>query len=46
MTTLLMWAQIGTGFTGALTLLFLLRAAARRLGRIASMAAALIFLVS
>lgn len=32
MNTVLMWLQIGTGFTGALTLVFLLRAAARRLG--------------
>lgn len=32
MTTVLMWLQMGTGFTGALTLVFLLRAAARRLG--------------
>ena len=39
MTMVLMWLQIGTGFTGALTLVFLLRAAARRFGHIPSMAA-------
>jgi phosphatidylserine/phosphatidylglycerophosphate/cardiolipin synthase-like enzyme len=38
MTMLLMWLQIATGFTGALTLVFLLRMAARRLGHVASMA--------
>jgi phosphatidylserine/phosphatidylglycerophosphate/cardiolipin synthase-like enzyme len=36
MTIVLMWLQIGTGFTGALTLVFLLRAAARRFGHMAS----------
>jgi phosphatidylserine/phosphatidylglycerophosphate/cardiolipin synthase-like enzyme len=34
-----MWLQIATGFTGALTLVFLLRFAARRLGRIVSTSA-------
>jgi phosphatidylserine/phosphatidylglycerophosphate/cardiolipin synthase-like enzyme len=38
MATLLMWLQIATGFTGALTLVFLARLAARRLGRMASTA--------
>jgi len=38
MTTILMWLQIGTGFTGALTLLFFLRRLARRFGHIPSMA--------
>jgi phosphatidylserine/phosphatidylglycerophosphate/cardiolipin synthase-like enzyme len=39
MTTFLMWLQIATGFTGALTLGFLVRLVARRLGRIASLTA-------
>ncbi len=30
---LMLWVEIGTGFTGALTLVFLVRAAMRRLGR-------------
>src|SRR5260370_2656670 len=38
MTTVLMWLQIATGFTGALTLVFLVRLAARHLGRMASTA--------
>jgi phosphatidylserine/phosphatidylglycerophosphate/cardiolipin synthase-like enzyme len=39
MTMVLMWLQVGTGFTGALTLVFLLRAVARRLGHMASTSA-------
>jgi phosphatidylserine/phosphatidylglycerophosphate/cardiolipin synthase-like enzyme len=39
MTKLLMWLQIGTGFMGAVTLMFLLRSAARRFGRVPSTAA-------
>jgi phosphatidylserine/phosphatidylglycerophosphate/cardiolipin synthase-like enzyme len=38
MTTLLMWLQIATGFTGALTLVFLVRMGARRFGHVASTA--------
>src|SRR5947209_6743928 len=38
MSTVLMWLQIATGFTGALTLVFLLRMLARRLGRMPSLA--------
>jgi phosphatidylserine/phosphatidylglycerophosphate/cardiolipin synthase-like enzyme len=34
----MMWVDIGIGFTGALTLIYLLRVAARRLGRLSSFA--------